>query len=134
MKKFKPTQAEADILKQCASKESVPPISARAVILEPGFRWNTEISNRPCSLNIALVSDDPKWNDTDLSDYGDWREFRAGVELTEEGRGIVDFYIRRRGDPERELCGNVQCIIENGEMVRVDSTGGVRWTKEGGFQ
>lgn len=133
--KFKITTEQASILRQCASIESAPYIATAAVVLEPGFRANTQDETKPVSMNIALVSDDPKWNDTDLHDYGTWTEFRKGVELTPEGDGIFDFYIRKRGDEFKEIHGNVVLAVKGGEMVEVRGYGPkpIRWTKAGGF-
>lgn len=120
--KYVPTKDDCNIIRNAAAKEAVPRISVGAVVLEPGYRYNTD-EDRGEAFNIALVSDDPDWNDTDLSDYGTWAEFRGGFELTPGGHGIVDFYIRRRGDVYHELCGNVVAIIENGKLVRVHGYG-----------
>lgn len=134
--KFKITQADADILKMAAAIESCPGIPISAIILEPGWRHNTEDRSKPSSMNMALVSDDPEWNDTDLDEYGTWREFRKGVDLTEDGRGIFDFYIRRRGDQYHELHGNVVLHVANGVMVKVTGYGqggDHRWVRGEGY-
>ena len=119
---YKPTKADIEIIKAAAAMESVPRVSVGAVLLEPGYRHNTKRPS-PESINIALVSDDPEWNDTDLSDYGQWSEFRKGIPLTADGRGIVDFYIRRRGDQYQELHGNITIRIEGGRLVKVHGYG-----------
>lgn len=119
METWKPTQAQVDLIKRAAAMESQPHVQLSAVILEPGWRCNTEEPTRPSSMNVALVSDQPDWNDTDLADYGEWASFRKGVELTHDGRAIVDFYIRRRGDQDRELCGNVSVYYQGGRIVRI---------------
>jgi chromosome condensin MukBEF complex kleisin-like MukF subunit len=72
------------------------------------------------------VSDDPKWNDTDLDDYGTWSEFRKGVQLTPQGKGVVDFYIRKRNDEYNDLHGNVTIEIEGDKLVRIYGYGGKR--------
>lgn len=135
MRKFKITQEQVEILKRCAAVESVPSLEPKSVLLEPGFRYNTEIEGKPVSMNIALVSDDSSWNDTDLDDYGTWAEFRKGVELTEDGRATIDFYIRRRGCEYGELHGNVTLQVFDGEMDRIVGYGprSLRWSKETGF-
>ena len=110
-----PSQADCNIIKQAAADESTPSISFGAVILEPGIRVGPKGEN----MNVLLTTDDPKWTDTDLGDYAYWKDFRAGVELTEEGHADVDFYIRRRNDSNSELYGNVTVEIRNGRLVRV---------------
>ena len=114
---WKPTQAQCDLIKRAAAKEGNVPL--KAVLLEPGLRWNTDDGSKPQSINIALVSDEAEWGDTDLADMGYWEAFRKGVELTEDGRAIVDFYIRKRGDEWAELYGNVTAYYEGGHIVRI---------------
>jgi hypothetical protein len=116
--KYIPTQRDIDLIKSAAAKEAVPKISLGAVILEPGLRSNTK-SARGESVNVLLVSDDPEWRDTDLYDYGAWADFRRGVPLTDEGGAVVDFYIRRRGDPSHDLHGNVTIEVRGGRLTRI---------------
>lgn len=116
---YKPSSIDCDAIRYAAYRESVPKISLGAVILEPGYRHNVNRPYSPEALNIALISDDPHWNDTDLSDYGKWADFRKGIELTADGRGIVDFYIRKRGDSYGDLFGNVTIEIRNGKLSRI---------------
>lgn len=125
---WKPTAEEALMIKTAAAYEAG--ITVGAVLLEVGIRFNTRRDTEPGrSINIALVSDDPDWNDTDLAEYAEWREFRAGVPLTEDGRACVDFYIRRRFDAEGYLLGNVTLEYRDGSMriygYRPDTMGGV---------
>lgn len=122
MAKWKPTAAEVKAIKAAAAREGSMGVSA--VILEPGYRRNLK-EDRPYTLNIALVSDDPTWDDTDLDSYGEWKDFRSGVELTEDGRAIVDFYIRRRLPPRHPdygcdyLEGNVTVEYAGGRVTRI---------------
>ena len=123
---WKPTKAEVDAIKQAAAREAGR-VPVGAVILDPGMRYNTKDNGKnegACQtprglLNIALVSDDPEWNDTDLNDYGAWADFRAGVLLTEDGRAIIDFYIRRRFDEDKDLLGNVTVYYAGGQITRI---------------
>jgi hypothetical protein len=122
MKTWKPTQAECDRIKLAASKESVPKLEVGAVLLEPGERYNTKGKENPDydGLNIALITDEPEgFNDTDLNQYGSWADFRKGVRLTDDGRAILDFYIRRRFDEYGELHGNVTVYYADGQIQRV---------------
>lgn len=133
MPTFKITQGEVDILKHCAAIESSPPVSISNMLLEPGLRCNVEDPTiTESSMNVRLISKDPEWNDTDLDDYGLWKDFRAGIELTEDGAGIVDFYIRKKkmSADDDYLFGNIQCVIEGGKMVRVEAQGTVLWPEE----
>jgi hypothetical protein len=134
---FKIDQADVRILQTCAMWESAPRLKVGNLMLEPGIRRNTEDSNRLCDMNVALVTHDLAggWNDTDLDDYGTWEEFRKGVTLTDDGVAVVDFYIRPKngagsGD---DLHGNIQMIVERGEMVRVEAQDRLCWSREGGY-
>ena len=117
--KYIPTKQDVDAIKKAASRESSPHVPLRSIILESGVRYNTE-SDRGESINIALISEDADWNDTDLADMGYWDDFRKGIELTADGRGIFDFYIRRR-DPSGcgELHGNVTIEVADGKLSRI---------------
>ena len=122
--KFKPTSDECRIIRDCAKRSS----GHKAVQLCPGERHNTE-TDRGRNLNIALVSDHPDWDDTDLwSNANDWtKDFRGGVELTDDGRGIFDFYVYSLGY-DGELETNVVAYYENRRLVRVEGVGdGVMW-------
>jgi hypothetical protein len=113
--------------------EAEPKINKAAICLESGIRYNTK-DGREGSINIALVTDDPEWADTDLHDYGSWLEFRKGVELTPEGRGIFDFYIRSRGDKSCQLCGNIIVHVVKGKLALITGSGKfVLWDAVGGF-
>lgn len=114
--RYVPTKEDCDKIKEAASKESSPGISVGAVLLEPGLRSGPKPGE---DMNILLVTDDPLWNDTDLYDYGTWAAFRKGVDLTPEGKGVVDFYIRRRFDEYGDLHGNVTIEIDGGKLVRI---------------
>lgn len=120
--KYIPTADEVALIKKAAAKEGGLKLSR--VLLEPAIRHNLE-SDRGKSMNIAMVSDDPEWNDTDLFDYGYWSDFRKGVDLTEDGRGIFDFYIRARftQSHEDDLWGNVSIEIKGGKLYRIHGYG-----------
>lgn len=116
-KVWKPTAAECLSLKEAAAKSSQPRISVNAVLLEPGYRQNLK-GSRGSHMNVALVTDEPDgFNDTDLDDYGKWSDFRKGIPLTVDGRAIVDFYIRRRGDEYKDLLGHVTIWYEAGKGI-----------------
>jgi hypothetical protein len=114
--KWKPTADECLAIKEAAARTAYPRLTVNTVVLEPGRRVNVDDPSGS-HINIALVSSDPEFNDTDLDDYGAWSEFRKGVPLTEDGRAIVDFYIRRRGDQYGDLLGHVTIWYENGKGI-----------------
>jgi len=120
MEKYAPSKEDIARIKEAAAREAVPRLSLGQVLLEPGLRVGSK--SRTPHMNIALVSDDPHWNDTDLEDYGRWSDFRKGLELTPDGRAIVDFYIRRRFDPYADLHGNVVIEIDRGRLARISGT------------
>ena len=64
MMQFKPTQAECRAIKYAAALEAG--IKETMVLLEPAYKCNTQDSTKPGHMNIALVSDDPEWRDTEI--------------------------------------------------------------------
>lgn len=123
----KPTREEKEIIRSCAARSA----GYKRVELCPGTRHNTE-QDRGEHMNIALVSDDPDWNDTDLSDNSwSWRDFTKGVELTDDGRGVFDFYVYGPvGSYHKELQTNVVAYYKDGKLVRVTGVGdGTMWSK-----
>jgi hypothetical protein len=115
----KPTREECRIIRACAERDA----QKSRVIIEPGERFNRMTGN--VALNLALISTDPEWNDTDLHDHKSWSHFQRGFPLAEGGRAIVDFYVYSvRGLNEvDELETNVTAYWEGGVLVRVDGTG-----------
>jgi hypothetical protein len=115
--KWKPTPQEMRWIRRAAE------ISAgRArVRIEPGTRFNINGDSRVSHMNIALLSDDPDWNDTDLSETVPWAWFRKGVELTSDGRAIVDFYVYEVTD-WGDLRTNVTVYYAAGAVQRIDGT------------
>ena len=112
--RMKPTAADCQIIRKCAQRSS----GHKRIKLEPGIRHNTEKDGIARSINIARVSDHPDWNDTDLWSTTDWQEFRKGVDLTDDGRGIFDFYVYSLGY-HGELETNVVAYYEAGKLVKV---------------
>lgn len=143
MAKFKPTPEQVEIIKMCALHEASPEVPFNSLLLEPGIRHNTG-EDKGTHMNIALVTNETdSFGDTDLFDYGWWSDFRAGVELDPNGRGIFDFYIRRRGDEERELCGNITVYVNKGKLHFIEGYGGRKpsgalpgplWRREDGYR
>lgn len=116
---WKPTAAEVRVIMAAAALETNQP--ATRIALEPGARFNLDNPKRGVSINIAQISDDTDWNDTDLDDFCTWQEFRKGVELTADGRAIVDFYIYSKR--ERELLSNVTVYYNAGRITRIEGVG-----------
>lgn len=120
---YRPTSEDKRIIRDCAKRSA----GKKRVEINPGIRHNTEV-DRGQHMNIAMVSDHPDWDDTDLwCNASKWSDFVKGVELTEDGRGIVDFYVYSLGY-HGELETNVVAYIEGGRLVRVEGTcDGVMW-------
>jgi hypothetical protein len=120
--KYRPTSEDKQILRKCAQRSAgYPRVSMRI-----GERHNLE-REAPRSMNIALVTKHPDWDDTDLWAQHDWQMFTKGVELTDDGRGIFDFYVSNTGH-EAELQTNVVAYVEDGKLVRIEGTcDGVLW-------
>jgi hypothetical protein len=127
-----PTQAECDLIKAAASKESEPNLPVNALSLEPGQRASLVNIERPIHINVCLVSEktDPKemTSDTDLHDTISWNWFRKGVELDANGRAIVDFYIRARSPASEEahgcsIFGNVVVHFHDGKIAGIHGVG-----------
>ncbi|ODP38007.1 hypothetical protein [Sphingomonas turrisvirgatae] len=116
MSRFRPSPGDIAAIREAARREANFD-HVGEVVLETGRRQS--LTNGDASINFALISDDPEWTDTDLDDHEPWSAFTRGVELSDEGRGRFDFYIRRRGDPHRDLHGNISIDVENGHIVRI---------------
>ena len=114
---FKPIKADVLRIRTAAQREAKLE-NIDTVVLEIGRRFSTVDASKR-SVNIATISRDPEFEDTDLDDYEPWAVFRRGIALTKEGAGIFDFYIRKRGDVDRELLGNITVWIVNGTIMRI---------------
>lgn len=124
---WKPTQEECDLIRKAASLESSPSATLSQITLDAGYRQSldSDSEDSPVSFNIARVTkrDDDTWADTGLCDFASWAHFRKGVELTEDGRAIVDFYIRPRTsalEPKLGgLLGNIVVYYARGRLVAI---------------
>lgn len=124
--KYKPTPADARIIRKCAERSA----GYGRVEICPGERYNIEGKYPNVrNFNIALLSDHPDWTDTDLWDNAHaWSDFRRGVVLTDDGRGIFDFYVYGPLGHHKELQTNVTAYYERGKLVRVEGTcDGIMW-------
>jgi len=127
MKKYRPTKAEKDIIKACAQLEA----GMKGVTLEVGerYRLGGGIPSDPCTINIALLTDDDDLNGTDLNQSIPWKWFTMGFPFAEGGRAICDFYIynKSRDELEIELQSNVTAFWRDGKMIRVNGVSGTIW-------
>jgi len=125
MAKYRPTAEDKRIIRDCAQRSA----GRARVEINPGKRISLT-QDRGQHFNIALVSDHPSWDDTDLYDNAfTWGDFTKGVELTADGRAIVDFYVYETTG-WKELMTNVVIYVEGGQLVRVTGVGnGTMWSK-----
>lgn len=120
MKLYKPTPAEKAIIRDCAQRSA----GYKGVEINPSTKIS--LNDGRIHMNIAMISDDPDFGDTDLFDNAyRWSDFVKGVEMTSDGKAIVDFYVYNRGY-WAELKTNVTAYIEGGQLVRVEGTGANR--------
>lgn len=115
---WKPTKEEAELIRSVAKGQT-----DNLRKMEAGIRLNMDDGSIPHSINIALVTklDSDKWFDTDLFDFMPWTQFRKGVELTKEGRAIVDFYLY---DSYGSLDTNIVVYYADGEIKRIENVRG----------
>lgn len=128
---WKPTQAECDLLKKAAAKETGYPM--KHLRFTAGKRYNTDHDGMPEDMNWLLVSKlvgEELGQDTDLADDLDWETFRKGVNLSQEGSAVVDLYIRPINEATADkhhydhLMGNIVVTYEGGKITRIS---GVRY-------
>lgn len=115
-RRYRPSRADLVAIREAARREARFEHTGQ-VLLEVGRRQS--LVTGEVAINFAFISDDPDWRDTDLDDYRPWPTFARGVALTGDGRGMFDFYIRRRGDPDAELHGNISVRIEEGRLSAI---------------
>lgn len=117
---FRPTAAERSRIRNAAAHEAELP--ARSVVLQIGQRRST--TGRGRAINVATISDDPEFADTDFDDeYHPWSAFANGVTLTTDAKGIFDIAIRRRGDADHDLHGHVTIYVEGNKVTRICGLG-----------
>lgn len=113
---FRPSAADRRRIREAAAREAL--MEARSVVLQIGQRRS--LTGRGSAINVAAISDDPDFADTDFDDeYAPWSSFADGVVLTAEGKGIFDLAIRRRGDTDHDLQGHVTVYVENRQVTRI---------------
>lgn len=120
---WKPTPAECKLIRDAGRREA----GAARFLMEVGLRFNCDTPERESgyAMNLARVSDDPDWADTDLAGFEPWAAFRKGVLLTDDGRAIVDFYVSTPATrwEDSELRGNVTVTYAAGRIERIQGVG-----------
>lgn len=106
---WKPTAEECKVIR-AAAKRSCSGLRR----IELGSRVSLTDSEMPTSLNVARVAQTENWEDTDLHDMHGWAEFRKGVELTDDGRAVLDLFIFDQWG----LDGNMTVYYKDGAIVR----------------
>lgn len=133
MMKYKPTADDKRIIRDCAKRDA----GYGAVEICPSTKYNMTDRTKPQHMNILFVTNDPvdkmfdpehNCRDTDLADNAfAWSDFTKGVELTDDGKGIFDFYVYGPLGYNKELQTNVTAYYDGGRLVRVDGVSNVRW-------
>lgn len=112
---WKPTREELAAIRAAGVKVAE---GRRQITLEPRVNCSIVDHRKPRHMNGYLVEEDP--DDTDLFDTVPWSWFTKGVELDDQGRAWVDFYVRPIGfgaDDMDGLLGNVTIWYEAGKGV-----------------
>lgn len=126
--KYKPTAGDLRIIRDCAGKDA----GRGYVTINGSSRYNINDNNRKApdggDLNIAFVSDDPDFGDTDLEDNDwSWDYFARGV-LLKDGVGVFDFWVYDRHTDE--LLTNVTAYYRDGALDRVEGVvNGTMWSR-----
>lgn len=131
MKNWKPNMGDRNTIRAYAERAAHP---ARNIEMEPGIRFALSDHER-CGTNVLLVDlpygtgETDDWEDSDLFSHSTWAELvNMGVPLTDDGRAEVDIYVYGTDDDGYGLQTNIQLIIENGQLVRLDQTMGDSYT------
>jgi hypothetical protein len=98
----------------------------RKVYLAAGERYNIDKGTDDTNINIAMLTNDPGWEDTDLYDNSTYLEELIGKEIEEkDGKVLIDFYIYS----DKTECGsyvdlesNVDLTWMNGKIVAAYGT------------
>lgn len=120
-------------IRRVSVKEAKRYSSAPLFAIFVGVRYNTAKGKEyKVSMNIALISDDPDFSDTDLFDNTvRFSELRGNdLEITADGRAIYDLWIYEQQIGEKDhgdLVCNTQAYFRNGELIRVNADADVIW-------
>lgn len=116
---WKPSTKECFQIREAARKE----VGRKRVTIEVGERVSLTNCDKEHNINIARVTEltGDSWSDTDLWSPVDWSEFVKGVELSDDGRAIIDFYVREPNtkDDIGELLSNIVVYFSNGSIQKI---------------
>ena len=119
--KYKPTAEDKRIIRKCAEKDAGK--NRVEICASTRVSLVRDIKECPPNMNVAFLTDDGDFGDTDLWDNSyAWSDFTKGVELTDDGRGVFDFWVYSVGH-WAQLETNVTAYYKDGKLVRVDGTG-----------
>src|SRR5215831_709541 len=131
--KYKPTKDDCKIIRYCAERDA----GYKRVEICPSTKINLKDGAKRPHMNELFVTNEPveammseghSCKDVDLFDNAfSWKDFTRGVELTEHGDGIFDFYVYGPLGHDKELQTNVTAYYRGGKLVRVDGVPSVRW-------
>jgi hypothetical protein len=82
------------------------------IIIEVGERFCLDEGPWVCSFNILMIDKTEDWDDSDLNQTWRFSEVKE-IELTPDGKALVDFYIyEREFDDHGDLNTNVQAHVK----------------------
>lgn len=105
--KWKPSKTQCELMLQAAALIAGKGVGA--IFLEAGLRGD----NSETSMNELLLND----GETELYGFITWANFKKGVQVTEDGRAEVDFYIRPKRAGEDNLISNMSVQVLDGEIM-----------------
>lgn len=120
------------IIRRVSVKEAKKYSSAPLFLIFVGSRYKPNGKKFDINMNIAMISDDPDFSDTDLFDNTiKFSELRKdGLETTADGRAIYDFWIYEQqvgAKDHGDLVCNTQAYFQNGELIRVNADADIIW-------
>ncbi len=111
-KVWKPSKSQCATILQAAAL--IVGKGVGSIFVDAGLRFDDEKE----SLNWLLLGEE-----TDVVDFVSWSEFKKGVQLTDDGRAEVDFYIRPKNVRDTNLLSNLYVQVLDGEIVYLTEHG-----------
>ena len=113
------SNADAETLRAVASAAARRQGARGRITMEPGVRKSTSRPDLVPDMNVRLVDGSDDWEDSDLWSHTQFKTFREGVRLDEEGLAVVDLYCYGLDG----LACNVQAWADLSGLVAVTTDG-----------